>query len=114
MSTACDLVLCSPRCSSDEVIGQVLSTLKSEEVPYTAALTAVRPSRVRALDRLRRRVGVVRGLGGVGSWGRCGEQGPWVSLLPGSLSPGVSSYRDWKYQGGLGASGARFLREARV
>lgn len=32
--------------SSDEVIGQVLSTLKSEDVPYTAALTAVRPSRV--------------------------------------------------------------------
>lgn len=32
--------------ANDEVIGQVLSTLKSEEVPYTAALTAVRPSRV--------------------------------------------------------------------
>ncbi|KAL0588280.1 V-type proton ATPase subunit S1 [Plecturocebus cupreus] len=31
---------------NDEVIGQVLSTLKSEDVPYTAALTAVRPSRV--------------------------------------------------------------------
>ncbi|XP_012613627.1 V-type proton ATPase subunit S1 [Microcebus murinus] len=31
---------------NDEVIGQVLSTLKSEDVPYTAALTAIRPSRV--------------------------------------------------------------------
>uniref|UniRef100_A0A8C0VVU2 V-type proton ATPase subunit S1 n=1 Tax=Castor canadensis TaxID=51338 RepID=A0A8C0VVU2_CASCN len=31
---------------NDEVIGQVLSTFKSEDVPYTAALTAVRPSRV--------------------------------------------------------------------
>ncbi|XP_016077421.1 PREDICTED: V-type proton ATPase subunit S1 [Miniopterus natalensis] len=31
---------------NDEVIGQVLSMLKSEDVPYTAALTAVRPSRV--------------------------------------------------------------------
>ncbi|XP_007538366.1 V-type proton ATPase subunit S1 [Erinaceus europaeus] len=31
---------------NDEVIGQVLSTLKAEDVPYTAALTAVRPSRV--------------------------------------------------------------------
>ncbi|EDL84980.1 ATPase, H+ transporting, lysosomal accessory protein 1, isoform CRA_b [Rattus norvegicus] len=31
---------------NDEVIGQVLSTLESEDVPYTAALTAVRPSRV--------------------------------------------------------------------
>lgn len=31
---------------NDEVIGQVLSTLKSEDIPYTAALTAVRPSRV--------------------------------------------------------------------
>ncbi|XP_019489222.1 PREDICTED: V-type proton ATPase subunit S1 [Hipposideros armiger] len=31
---------------NDEVIGQVLSTLKSEDVPYTAALTAVHPSRV--------------------------------------------------------------------
>ncbi|XP_066213000.1 V-type proton ATPase subunit S1 [Saccopteryx leptura] len=31
---------------NDKVIGQVLSTLKSEDVPYTAALTAVRPSRV--------------------------------------------------------------------
>lgn len=31
---------------NDEVIGQVLSTLQSEDVPYTAALTAVRPSRV--------------------------------------------------------------------
>uniref|UniRef100_A0AAF6YX90 ATPase H+ transporting accessory protein 1 n=1 Tax=Bos taurus TaxID=9913 RepID=A0AAF6YX90_BOVIN len=32
--------------ASNEVIGQVLSTLKSEDIPYTAALTAVRPSRV--------------------------------------------------------------------
>ncbi|XP_004443398.1 PREDICTED: V-type proton ATPase subunit S1 [Ceratotherium simum simum] len=31
---------------NDEVIGQVLSMLKSEDVPYTAALTALRPSRV--------------------------------------------------------------------
>lgn len=31
---------------NDEVIGQVLSTLQAEDVPYTAALTAVRPSRV--------------------------------------------------------------------
>ncbi|XP_070319049.1 V-type proton ATPase subunit S1 isoform X2 [Odocoileus virginianus] len=31
---------------NDEVIGQVLSTLKSEDIPYTAGLTAVRPSRV--------------------------------------------------------------------
>ncbi|XP_045394203.1 V-type proton ATPase subunit S1 isoform X2 [Lemur catta] len=31
---------------NDEVIGQVLNTLKSEDVPYTAALTAIRPSRV--------------------------------------------------------------------
>ncbi|XP_004482927.1 V-type proton ATPase subunit S1 [Dasypus novemcinctus] len=31
---------------NDEVIGQVLSTLQLEDVPYTAALTAVRPSRV--------------------------------------------------------------------
>lgn len=50
MST-CDLVLCSSRCPSDEVIGQVLSMLKSEDVPYTAALTAVRPSRVCALPQ---------------------------------------------------------------
>nr|XP_008509210.1 PREDICTED: V-type proton ATPase subunit S1 [Equus przewalskii] len=33
---------------NDEVIGQVLNMLKSEDVPYTAALTAVRPSRVYA------------------------------------------------------------------
>ncbi|KAM4609571.1 V-type proton ATPase subunit S1 [Discoglossus pictus] len=32
--------------ANDEVIGQVLSTLKSEGVPYTALLTAFRPSRV--------------------------------------------------------------------
>ncbi|XP_063289250.1 V-type proton ATPase subunit S1 [Pelobates fuscus] len=32
--------------ANDEVIGQVLSTLKSEGVPYTAILTALRPSRV--------------------------------------------------------------------
>ncbi|XP_075041731.1 V-type proton ATPase subunit S1 [Mixophyes fleayi] len=32
--------------ANDEVIGQVLSTLKSEGVPYTALLTALRPSRV--------------------------------------------------------------------
>ncbi|XP_075691109.1 V-type proton ATPase subunit S1 [Rhinoderma darwinii] len=31
--------------ANDEVIGQVLSTLKSEGVPYTALLTALRPSR---------------------------------------------------------------------
>ncbi|XP_077001896.1 V-type proton ATPase subunit S1 [Tamandua tetradactyla] len=31
---------------NDEVIGQVLSMLQSEDVPYTAALTAIRPSRV--------------------------------------------------------------------
>ncbi|XP_005414255.1 PREDICTED: V-type proton ATPase subunit S1 [Chinchilla lanigera] len=31
---------------NDEVIGQVLSTLKSEDISYTAAFTAVRPSRV--------------------------------------------------------------------
>ncbi|XP_020831292.1 V-type proton ATPase subunit S1 [Phascolarctos cinereus] len=31
---------------NDEIIGQVMSTLKSEGVPYTAILTAVRPSRV--------------------------------------------------------------------
>ena len=43
---ASDLHLCSPPGPSDEVIGQVLSTLKSEDIPYTAALTAVRPSRV--------------------------------------------------------------------
>ncbi|KAM9326794.1 V-type proton ATPase subunit S1 [Gastrophryne carolinensis] len=32
--------------ANDEVIGQVLSTLKSEGVPYTALLTALRPSRM--------------------------------------------------------------------
>ncbi|KAM8933494.1 V-type proton ATPase subunit S1 [Pelodytes ibericus] len=32
--------------ANDEAIGQVLSTLKSEGVPYTAILTALRPSRV--------------------------------------------------------------------
>ncbi|KAG8447281.1 hypothetical protein GDO86_014665 [Hymenochirus boettgeri] len=32
--------------ANDEVIGQVLSTIKSEGVPYTALLTALRPSRV--------------------------------------------------------------------
>uniref|UniRef100_A0A8C8S3S7 ATPase H+ transporting accessory protein 1 n=1 Tax=Pelusios castaneus TaxID=367368 RepID=A0A8C8S3S7_9SAUR len=32
--------------SNDEIIGQVLSTLKEEDVPYTALLTAGRPSRV--------------------------------------------------------------------
>ncbi|XP_044161665.1 V-type proton ATPase subunit S1 [Bufo gargarizans] len=32
--------------ANDEVIGQVLSTLKSEGIPYTALLTALRPSRV--------------------------------------------------------------------
>uniref|UniRef100_G3VSF5 ATPase H+ transporting accessory protein 1 n=1 Tax=Sarcophilus harrisii TaxID=9305 RepID=G3VSF5_SARHA len=31
---------------NDEIIGQVMSTLKAEGVPYTAILTAVRPSRV--------------------------------------------------------------------
>ncbi|XP_074055654.1 V-type proton ATPase subunit S1 [Macrotis lagotis] len=31
---------------NDEIIGQVMSTLKSEGVPYTAILTAVRPSRM--------------------------------------------------------------------
>lgn len=48
VSTAYDLVLSSPCCPLDEVIGQVLNMLKSEDVPYTAALTAVRPSRVYA------------------------------------------------------------------
>uniref|UniRef100_A0A8I3S6Z4 ATPase H+ transporting accessory protein 1 n=1 Tax=Canis lupus familiaris TaxID=9615 RepID=A0A8I3S6Z4_CANLF len=43
-SRPCCLSACPTR--PDEVIGQVLSTLKSEDVPYTAALTAVRPSRV--------------------------------------------------------------------
>lgn len=38
--------------SSDEVIGQVLSTLKSEDISYTAAFTAVRPSRVCVLGVL--------------------------------------------------------------
>ncbi|XP_067403021.1 V-type proton ATPase subunit S1 [Emydura macquarii macquarii] len=32
--------------SNDEIIGQVLSTLKEEDVPYTALLTAGRPSRI--------------------------------------------------------------------
>ncbi|NP_001123842.1 V-type proton ATPase subunit S1 precursor [Xenopus tropicalis] len=32
--------------ANDQAIGQVLSTLKSEGVPYTALLTALRPSRV--------------------------------------------------------------------
>ncbi|KAM4696737.1 V-type proton ATPase subunit S1 isoform 2-T2 [Rhinophrynus dorsalis] len=32
--------------ANDEIIGQVLSTLKSEGVPYTALFTALRPSRV--------------------------------------------------------------------
>ncbi|XP_028923503.1 LOW QUALITY PROTEIN: V-type proton ATPase subunit S1 [Ornithorhynchus anatinus] len=31
---------------NDEIIGQVLSTLKLEDIPYTAVLTAMRPSRV--------------------------------------------------------------------
>ncbi|XP_044539031.1 V-type proton ATPase subunit S1, partial [Gracilinanus agilis] len=31
---------------NDEIIGQVMNTLKAEGVPYTAILTAVRPSRV--------------------------------------------------------------------
>ncbi|XP_036351072.2 V-type proton ATPase subunit S1-like [Ochotona princeps] len=31
---------------NDEIIGQVLDALKSKEVPYTAAFTALRPSRV--------------------------------------------------------------------
>ncbi|XP_066840665.1 LOW QUALITY PROTEIN: V-type proton ATPase subunit S1-like [Anser cygnoides] len=31
--------------SNDEVLGQVLSALQEEEVPYTAVLTALRPSR---------------------------------------------------------------------
>ncbi|XP_062975481.1 V-type proton ATPase subunit S1 [Elgaria multicarinata webbii] len=32
--------------SNDEILGQVLSALQSEDVPYTAILTALRPSRV--------------------------------------------------------------------
>ncbi|KAM9207961.1 LOW QUALITY PROTEIN: V-type proton ATPase subunit S1-like [Leptosomus discolor] len=32
--------------SNDEILGQVLSALKEEEVPYTALFTALRPSRV--------------------------------------------------------------------
>ncbi|XP_013920638.1 PREDICTED: V-type proton ATPase subunit S1-like [Thamnophis sirtalis] len=32
--------------SNDEILGQVLSTLQSEDIPYTAILTALRPSRV--------------------------------------------------------------------
>ncbi|XP_068780185.1 V-type proton ATPase subunit S1 isoform X1 [Struthio camelus] len=32
--------------SNDEIMGQVLSALKEEDVPYTALLTALRPSRV--------------------------------------------------------------------
>ena len=35
-------------CFSDEVIGQVLSTMKAQSVPYTAIYTALRPSRVSA------------------------------------------------------------------
>lgn len=48
----------------------MLSTLKSEDVPYTAALTAVRPSRVRA---------PLQGLWGVGR-GRMlsGLEGEWL------------------------------------
>ncbi|KAL8164468.1 UNVERIFIED_CONTAM: hypothetical protein K2H54_051719 [Gekko kuhli] len=32
--------------SNDEILGQVLSALQSEDIPYTAILTALRPSRV--------------------------------------------------------------------
>ncbi|XP_061470169.1 V-type proton ATPase subunit S1 [Rhineura floridana] len=32
--------------SNDEILGQVLSTLQSEDIPYTAILTALQPSRV--------------------------------------------------------------------
>ncbi|XP_077185746.1 V-type proton ATPase subunit S1 [Paroedura picta] len=32
--------------SNDEILGQVLSALQAEEIPYTAILTALRPSRV--------------------------------------------------------------------
>ncbi|KAB0404295.1 hypothetical protein E2I00_008582, partial [Balaenoptera physalus] len=43
---ASPLHLGSDGAEGNEVIGQVLSMLKSEDVPYTAALTAVRPPRL--------------------------------------------------------------------
>lgn len=74
-AAACDLLLCPPppppRCSSDEVIGQVLSVLKSEDVPYTAALTAVRPPRVRALAQGSGMCGQGPGGGPASPPGRC-------------------------------------------
>ena len=54
-----------------EVIGQVLSTLKSEDIPYTAALTAVRPSRVCAHAQGSRSVVGEPGGGLVPPLGRC-------------------------------------------
>ncbi|XP_064359487.1 V-type proton ATPase subunit S1 [Dromaius novaehollandiae] len=39
--------------SNDEIMGQVLSALKEEDVPYTALLTALRPSRVRSCPTAR-------------------------------------------------------------
>lgn len=73
-ASTCDLVPCSPRCPSDEVIGQVLSMLKSEDVPYTAALTAVRPSRVCVLPQ--------------GLWEVWAEATWCVGLEGASFSPG--------------------------
>ena len=36
--------------SPDEVIGQVLSVMKTQAVPYLAVYTALRPSQVRQTD----------------------------------------------------------------
>lgn len=35
----------------DEVIGQVISIMKTQSVPYTAMFTALQPSRVRCLHK---------------------------------------------------------------
>ncbi len=46
----------------DEVIGQVLSIMKAQSVPYTAVFTALGPSRVSILyARAHLQVGVARG-----------------------------------------------------
>ncbi|XP_051817445.1 V-type proton ATPase subunit S1-like [Antechinus flavipes] len=72
---------------NDEIIGQVMSALRSEDVPYTAILTAVRPSRV------------VRDLSLIsGDLGRhlLGEDKEFYSLLPETSPLPPVSYKDTK------------------
>ncbi|CDQ90816.1 unnamed protein product [Oncorhynchus mykiss] len=45
ITVCCRLLKTNLVCVLDEVIGQVMSIMKSQSVPYTAVYTAMRPSR---------------------------------------------------------------------